>query len=198
MAKLASEVDEPQSSGLLPASDRIRGAVLAFLGARSQPFVLGAIGLVTIALLALAIRLGWHGPGEIEGKAHAAPLAPVGSAAVTAATAHAVTAAHSSDRYVPDNHSVSKPNSGGEFLLAARGKTSAHNSVELASQLDMVASKKNEADYKKIGPQSGLSSDESASAEPPSIPASVAGQSPLNGVSPRKFPCLGYLFRCRE
>ena len=43
--KLPSAIEKPQPSGLLPASDRVGDVALAFLGARSRPLVLGAIGL---------------------------------------------------------------------------------------------------------------------------------------------------------
>jgi len=64
-----SKIDERQPSSLLPASDRIRDVGLAFLGVRSRPLVWGAIGVVTILLLALAIWLGWRGPDE-TGRKH--------------------------------------------------------------------------------------------------------------------------------
>ena len=72
-------MEKPQRSGLLPASDRVGDVALAFVGTRSRPFVLGAIGLVAISLLALVIWLGWRGPDDDDGKAHAATPASAGS-----------------------------------------------------------------------------------------------------------------------
>src|SRR6202521_4868202 len=69
--KLPSAIEKPQPSGLLPASDRVGDVALAFLGARSRPFVLGAIGIVAISLLALVIWLGWRGPDDADSKAQA-------------------------------------------------------------------------------------------------------------------------------
>ena len=88
--------ETPQSSGLLPASDRVGDVALAFVGTRSRPFVLGAIGLLAISLLALVIWLGWRGPDDVDGKAHAATPSSVGSATTR----------------LPDNDDVWKANPG--------------------------------------------------------------------------------------
>jgi TonB family protein len=133
--KPSSAREKPQPSGLLPASDRFGDVVLASLGSRSRPFVLGAGGLVAIALLALVIWLGWSGPEETDGKAHAAPPASLNVATVNTAPAHP-----------PDNDPVWKANPGGEFLFPSRAKPSAGAPVKFASKVDMVAKKKSRAD----------------------------------------------------
>src|SRR5208282_2421713 len=97
--KLSSAIEKPQPSGLLPASDRVGDVMLAFAGNRSRPFILGAIGLVAISLLAWVIWLGWRGPDQTDGKAHAATATPVNAATVNTETAHP-----------PDNDPVWKAN----------------------------------------------------------------------------------------
>jgi len=200
-------VEKPQFSGLLPASDRVGDVALAFLGTRSRPFVLGASGLLAISLLALVIWLGWRGPDETDGKAHA--VTPVaGPATLNAATAHP-----------PDNDPVWKANPGGESLFPSLGKPSAGAPVKFASKVDVVAGKKTPADRSPLlvgladkvaanvaiphevpNSRSGLHaesrstdsrSDENALALPPPIPASVTNQSALNGVLSAKASLPG-------
>jgi TonB family protein len=180
-------VEKSQPTGLLPASDRVGDVALAFLGTRSRPFVLGAVGLIAISLLALMIWLGRRGPDGTAGKAHtAAPV--VGAANVNAATAHP-----------PDNDPVWKPNPGGESLFLSIGKTAAGTPVKFASKVDAVAgiqvertplladatanvAMPHELPSSQTGSHSDSRSDETASAEPPSIPADSTNQSVLNGV----------------
>ncbi|HEY6302672.1 MAG TPA: TonB family protein [Terriglobales bacterium] len=133
--KPSSAVEKPQPSGLLPASDRVGDVVLASLGTRSRPFVLGVGGLVAIALFALVIWLGWRGPNETDGKAHAATAASVVAATVTTATAHP-----------PDNDPVWKENPGGETLIPLSAKPSAGSPVKLASKADVLPRQKTHAD----------------------------------------------------
>jgi TonB family protein len=151
---------------------------LASLGKRWRPFILGAIGLVVVVLLALAIWLGWRGPNETDGKAHAAPPVSAGSAAVNAATADVV-AAEASGTHAPDNNPVWKPNPGGESLLPSRGKTSTDKSVKLASQLNHITVSQR-LPLKQIGPQARLGSDETASAEPPPLPVGSTTKSEVS------------------
>jgi TonB family protein len=193
-------VATPQPSSPLPASDRVRNVALAFLGTRSRPFALGAIGLVVISLLALVIWLGWRGPDKADGKAHAAKPSSEGTTTVNAATAH------SPDKHPPDNDPLWKANPGG-------GKTSAGTPVKFASKVDVVSGKKTPtgvaADVvvkyglpdsqtgSKTGSdsdsRSNLHSDATTSVDPLSIPESVEGQSPLSGVLTAKasLPGLG-------
>jgi len=133
--KPSSAVEKPQLSGLLPASDRVGDVVLASLGTRSRPFVLGVGGLVAIALFASVIWLGWRGPNETDGKTHAATAASVDAATVTTATAHP-----------PDDDLVWKENPGGETLIPLSAKPSAGSTVKLASKADVLARKKTQAD----------------------------------------------------
>jgi TonB family protein len=185
--KLSSAMEMPQPSGLLPASDRVGDVVLASLGARSRPLVLGAGGLVAIALLALVIWLGWRGPDETDGKAHAAIAASVSAnaATVNAAAAHP-----------PDKDRVWNANPGGETMIPASAKPSAGSAVKFASKVDVVGRKKTQADRSLLladvaadvvvrheipssqtGSQTGSHSDESAGAEPSSLAPSSSAQS---------------------
>jgi TonB family protein len=130
----SAAIEKAQPSGLLPASDRVADVVLAFLGTRSRPFVLCAIGLVAISLLAAVVWLGWRGPDETDGKAHAAT-----PDSAYAATANSLTA------HPPDNDPVWRPNPGGEFLLPSGAKPSAGAPVKFASKVDVVRGNKTQA-----------------------------------------------------
>ncbi len=133
--KLSSAM-KPQRPGLLPASDRVGDVALAFVGNRLRPFVLGAIGLGAISLLALVIWLGWRGPDETGGKAHTAIAASVSAATENTATAQP-----------PDNGSISKANPFGESLVPWSAKPSAGAPVKFASKVDVLAKKKIPADH---------------------------------------------------
>jgi len=135
--KLSSAMEKPQRSGLLPASDRVGDVALAFVGNRLRPFVLGAIGVGAISLVALVIWLGWRGPDETDGKAHAATAASV---SVSAATVNAATA------HPPGNDPVWKANPDGELLIPLGAKPSAGAPVKFASKVDVLARKKIPAD----------------------------------------------------
>lgn len=133
--KLSSAMEESRPSGLLPASDRVGDVMLASLGPRSRRFVLGAIGLVAVSLLALVIWLGWRGPDETDGKTHVAAAASVNAAAVNTATAQ-----HSG------NDPVSKANLSSEFVVPLSAKPSAGAPVTFASKVDVLARKRIQAD----------------------------------------------------
>jgi TonB family protein len=211
--KLPSATEQRHPSRILPASDRVGDVALAFLGNRSRPLVLGAVGLAVISLLALVIWIGWRGPDETNGKAHAATPASV-NAGVNSVTAHP------SDQRPPDNDLVWKPNPGGESLFPSRGRTSAGTPVKFAAKVDVIASKKIQADRSQVdlslllgdaaiprevpGSQIGSQSDsrstdshteETTSAEPPAIAAETnepgANQSALNGVLSAKASLPG-------
>jgi TonB family protein len=178
--KLPSAIEKPQSSGLLPASDRVRDVALAFLGARSRSLVLGAIGLVAISLLALVIWLGWRGPDEADGKTQAKTTSSVGATTVVnAETINSVTA-HRPGKHTLDNDPVWKANPGGESLLPSGGKTSAGTPVQFASKMDVVSGKKTQADRshadRSHGDRSLLLADVAANvAVPHEVPSAQAG-----------------------
>jgi TonB family protein len=201
--KTPSGSEKAQSSSLLPASDRVGDLALAFVDNRSRPFVKGGIVMGTLALLALVAWLGWRGPGDMNGKAHAStPAFASGttgkSAAPNAATAESFTA------HPPDNDPIWKPNPGGEILFPPKGKPSAGSPVKLASNVDpipgSVPSKKaltgkapllSDLAEKVAIPrgvpaaQRGLgepASAERAVSEPPSISPAVTSGADLNGV----------------
>lgn len=131
IAKPPAEKSEP--TGLLPASDRIRDLILTFVGRQSRPLVLGAVVVATMLLFGFAIWLGWRGPSEGDGKAHAA--APSSSITSTRLTEGAMVGARFPDsslpsaqltnRHLPDNDPVWKPHPGGESLLPSGAKPSA-------------------------------------------------------------------------
>ncbi len=141
--KLPSAIERPQPSSLFPASDRVGDVVLAFLGDRSRPLVLGAIGLVAISLLALVIWLGRRGPDEADGKAQA--TSSIGGATTVNATVNAV-AAYAPHKHPPDNDPVWKANPGGESLFSYSGKPLAGTPVHFASKVVVVSGKKTQAD----------------------------------------------------
>ena len=212
--KLPAALEKPQPSGLLPASDRVGDVALAFLGTRSRPFVLGAVGLAAISLLALVIWLGWRGPDEADGKAHAVTPSAVNATAANIATALPP------DKHPPDNDSAWKASPGSEFLFPSKEKTSAGTPVKFASKVDVVAGKKTQADRSRadrsrlltgvaanvavprevpnsqIGshtgsPSADSPSDETASADPPPILAGSTSQSFFPEVLSAKAPAPG-------
>ena len=202
------EIEGTQGSGALPASERVGNVALASWGIRLRPFALGAIGFVAIALLALAIWLGWRA-GRADGKAHAAPSS-ASPASVSAATAGTATP-DAAITHPPDNDTVWKANPGGEPVYPSNQKRSAGAPVKLASEVVVGTGSKNQADrvqdrslsHGDVAPNvvirrqplgtgskagaraeapTSLHSDATSSSEPPSIPENMAGQSPLNGV----------------
>lgn len=158
--KLSFVVEKPQPSGLLPASDRVGDVALAFVGHRSRPFVLAAIGLGAISLFALAIWLGWRGSDEADGQTHAVTPASV---SVSAATVRAATVRP------PGNDPVWKANPGGESLIPLSAKPSAGAPVKFASKVDVLARKKIQADRSFL--PSDVAADVTVRHEIPSLPA---------------------------
>ena len=215
--KLPSAIERPQSSGLFPASDRVGDVALAFLGTRSRPLVLGAIGLVAISLLVLVIWLGRRGSDDADGKTQA--TTPSSAVATTVnATVNAATA-YRPGKHQLDNDPIWKANPGGESLLSFGGKTSAGTPVKFASKMDVVSGTKAHADQPHADrsllladvaanvavphevpnsqaeshddSRSEPRSDETASTEPPSISAGSTNQSALNGVLSAKASVPG-------
>ena len=121
----------------MPASDRVGDVALALVGNRSRPFVSAAIGLGAVALLALAIWLGWRGTDEADGKADAPAPASVSATAaiVNSASAHP-----------PGNDPVWKANPGGEVMIPLSAKPSAGAPVKFASNVNVLARKKSPGD----------------------------------------------------
>lgn len=166
--KVASGMEKAQPSGLLPASDRVGDVAMAVVGRRSRPFVLTAVGLVSIALLALVIWLGWRGPWEADGKAHAAMPDLVGRANVDTAPIRSSTDSVPSTQ-VPAQSSVSvrsalnsalkndpiwKPDPGGQPLFPTGGKPSAGAPVKFAAKVDVLTEKKAAAGRASASPAS--------------------------------------------
>ncbi len=156
--KRSSAMEKPQPSGMLPASDRVGDVALALVGNRLRPFVLAAIGLGAISLLALVIWLGWRGPDETEGKADTATPASVNAATVRAATVRP-----------PGNDPVWKANPGGESLILLNAKPSAGAPVKFASKVDVLARKKIQADRSFL--PADVAADVTVRHEIPSSPA---------------------------
>jgi TonB family protein len=201
--KTASGGEKAQPSGLLPASDRVGDVALAFVDNRSRPFVLGGIAVGAIALLALVVWLGWRGPGDMDGKAHAA--APTSTAIQASGGRSAVPNAATAESFTahpPDNDPIWKPNPGGEVLFPPTGKPSAGSPVTFASKVDPIPAA---VSNKKTAARAPLLSDladrmviprgvtaaqrgsgertsaETAPSEPPSITSAASGAD-LNGV----------------
>lgn len=127
-------IETSQSSGLLPASDRVGDVARAFVGNRSRPFVLGGLALVAISLVGLVIWLGWRGADGADSKAHPA-IASSSAAGVDTASTHPL-----------DNDPVWKANPGGETLAPSGGKPSAGAPVKFASKVDVLAGKDTHGD----------------------------------------------------
>jgi len=143
--KRASSVAAPQVSGLLPASDRVGDVVLASMGTRSRPLVLGCIGCVAILLLALMIWLGWRGPEPSDAKAQKAVPTSAGNENVRAAAADPAFSSRSGTR-PPDNDRVWKADPGGERLFSSNGRLSGETPVTFASQVDVILGKRTPAE----------------------------------------------------
>jgi TonB family protein len=154
--KAPSENEKAQPSGLLPASDRVGDVALAMVGSRSRPFVLTGVALLSISLLALVIWLGWRGPEEADGKAHAAVPDSAGRTSVSTGAAGSATE-HQSDSQNPaqssgnahsslstslNNDPIWKPDPGGQPLFPTTGKPSAGAPVKFAAKVDALAGKK--------------------------------------------------------
>ena len=224
-SQLPAEIEATQGSVALPASDEVENVALAFWRTRSRPFVLGAIGLLAISLLALAIWRGWEGPERANGKTQAAPSSAspaIGSAASAGADTANTATLDVAIGHAPESSAVSKTNPGESVnpvqLYPSSEKPSAGSPVKLASKVAAVAGKKTQAlSSHDVAPnvvvthgapdsrtaskararsesQTNLQTEANPSPEPPpSIPASVAGPSPLNGVLSAKasLPGLG-------
>jgi TonB family protein len=140
---LRSELQKTQSR-FRTKSDR--GADLArVLHTRSRLFILGAMGIVVISLLAVGIWLGLLGPGRAGSKAPPAPsstnMARVGTGNPRSDTA-ATSTLDLAIGQPPDNDPVWKANPGGESLSPSTAKSSAGSAVKFASKVDAEAGNK--------------------------------------------------------
>lgn len=150
--KIPSPVEQAQPSGLLPASDRVGDVALAVVGRRSRPFVLTAVGLLSIFLLVLVIWLGWKGPAEADGRTHAAMPVSVGNPSIDAtvpssASEQSAGVQNSSQSSVNSqssfrNDPIWKPDPGGQPLFPTAGKPSAGAPVKFAAKVEALAEKK--------------------------------------------------------
>jgi TonB family protein len=153
--KLPSATAKVQPSGLLPASDRVGDVALAVVGRRSRPFVLAVVASLSISLLGLVIWLGWKGPAETDGKAHAATPDSVSGASGNAAALSSATEPTSATQ-LPTQYSVNarpslnpalnndpvwKPDPGGQPLFPG-GKPSAGAPVRFAAKVEALSEKK--------------------------------------------------------
>ena len=198
-------VEAPQPAGILPASDPVGDVAFAFFGRRSRPVVAAILGLAAVLLIGFVIWLGWRGPAENDGKAHAA--AP--SSASATVTARPV------PTHLPDNDPVWKPNPGGETLLPTGGKPSAGSPVTFAAKVDVIESnKKTQAGRSLLAsdaasvalPRRASESDGAAdttpsavppveiasSIDPPSLGVEQSNPAALNGVLSAKASLPGF------
>lgn len=175
-AKTTVEVE--QSSGLLPASNRVRDLVAALMDSERRPLVLGVAAMLGLLLIGFAIWLGWRSPQEIKAKAGAVPP----SASQTAAALSM------------DNDPVWKVNAGGESLP---GKHSAGIPLRFASKVDVIPERKAQsAPPARASSGDDGSSDtvirhldsaapqpaDTAAAEPPPISAAAPNPPPLSNA----------------
>jgi TonB family protein len=142
--KISSVIERSQPGGLLPASDRVGDVALAFMGPRKRPFVMVTLILIAAALVGCAIWLGWRGPSERSGKAHAAALDKTQNASTNDAPGDPVIPVSSNPptRRPPDNDPVWRPDPGGQSLLPSGRMPPAGSPVKLASKVDVVSTKK--------------------------------------------------------
>jgi len=170
-------VEDSEPSGLLPASDRFRDLVLAFVGRQSRPLVLGAVVVATMLLFGFAIWLGWRGPRDGDGKAHAAAPSSATTTSSLAGSALVGTrfpdthlpSAPLTNRRLPDNDPVWKPNPGGESLLPSGAKPSAGFPVAGATKAGVVNKKQTPGERPLLAP------DEASVAMPHRGPETGAG-----------------------
>ncbi|MGO9367011.1 MAG: GAF domain-containing protein, partial [Terriglobales bacterium] len=152
--KPRSAVARTPPAGLLPASDRVGDVAFAVIGSgrRSRAFVLGAIGVVAISLLALVIWLGWRGADEADAKSRVtSPSAAIVITAMASASAPRSSDLRSSDQkssdqHLADQHSPAQPlpdgdpvwkrNPGGEALFSSGAKPSAGSPIKFAAKVD--------------------------------------------------------------
>ncbi len=194
--------EAPQPSGILPASDPVGDVALAFFGRRTRPIIAAAIGLAAVLLIGFVIWLGWRGPAESDGKAHAA------------APASATVTARPIQTHLPDNDPVWKPNPGGEVLVPTGGKPSAGSPVTFAAKVDVIESKKASTGRSLLSgdavsvalprrssePVSEIEAkspdskpvETAASIEPPSLSAEQANPAALSGVLTAKAALPGF------
>ncbi|MGA9901143.1 MAG: TonB family protein, partial [Terriglobales bacterium] len=112
--KPRSAVAKTPPAGLLPASDRVGDVAFAVIGSgrSSRAFVLGAIGVVAISLLALVIWLGWRGADEADAKSRVtSPSAAIVSTAMASASVPRSSDLRSSDQRSSDQKSSDQKSS---------------------------------------------------------------------------------------
>jgi periplasmic protein TonB len=169
-----ARVEEPQTVGLLPASDRVRDVAAVFLGRRARPFVLGGVGMLAI-LLGIVIWLGWRGPAEASQKTKVPQ--PAVSTVVPARP--------------PDNDPVWRSNPGGESLFPS--KASAGIPVKLASKVDVIPQPKTQPDRPPLATDATAEAAfphdtpaepavETLTVEPPPVPVGGSNTASLQGV----------------
>ncbi|MGA8539175.1 MAG: energy transducer TonB, partial [Terriglobales bacterium] len=145
---LPSEIESTRTSGALPASHRVRNAGFATWGGRLRPVVLGALGLVVIALLAVAIWRGWRGPQRANRETYTAPIsaspADANRASVRSTTPNTASPGAAIDH--PDGTDTKgMANPGSQSVSPSYEQLSIGAPVKLASKLDAVAGTKTQA-----------------------------------------------------
>jgi len=185
-------IDRPQPSTQTPLDEALASPKHQPLY-RSRPIVFGALALAAVALLAFAAWLGWRGPHDAESRAR--PVAPRSTRIPVANTAAPDTViAERAGQHLPDDP-IWKPNPGGEAMSPSGSRSSADNSVKLASQLDKSAADSitasiiisNRVPRTQSPPASRAVHPESrpadiASAEPPELAAGATTQSGVGDV----------------
>jgi TonB family protein len=201
-------VEKPARTGLLPASDRVRDVILALVGRQSRPLIFRVGIPAAILLVGFAIWLGWRGPGDNDGKAHAASASSATTAAARLSanpdaqlSNAALLNTPSLSRRLPDNDPVWKPNPGGELLSPSGAKPSAgysaNGSTKAEKKQTQGASPLLSADAASVAlpqraPETDVGADtkprgkalaeEAVIAEPPLISGGQTNSTVLNGV----------------
>lgn len=160
---LPAEIEAAQrSSPVLPASDRVGNVERSPRGARAWPFVLGAIGLMMISLLTVAIWRGWRGQERTDRKTQATPSStgtPIVSSPVAGAGSAGPATLDVEIGPGAANDKVSKANPAGTSISLSPlspsqspsdERPSAGSTVKLASKVDAVAGTKTQADRTQV------------------------------------------------
>jgi TonB family protein len=143
------------------------------------------------------IWLGWRGPDDTEGKAHAGPAAVAAAAKTTTADSENAVLG----KRAPDNNAV------GGSLAPPSGKPSAGDPVRFASEMDVLVGKKpqvhrspllgdvaanlanqHEATSPQTGTQVDPQSDATVASQPPSIPAIAANETDVGKAPAMEAP----------
>jgi TonB family protein len=140
---LPSAIDATHQSRPGPASHRVRNVALTSRATRARPFALGALGIIVIALLALAF---WRGGRSLERSSRETYTARISANPADANPANvrnAIPKAPDATIARPaDSDTMGKPNPGSESASHSYEELSIGSPVKLASKVDTVTGTK--------------------------------------------------------